>query len=387
MLIVDEASSLEDAMAQATIGNTAAKDAKLVMCGNPIRQTGPFFDSSHRNQQWWHCMCISSEEAAAAKFPGCPHEGYCEQMEAQDERGKESPLYMMRVRGEHPHQAESSIFALDDIVMAQDLAKYDEMPAEGRLVISIDPAGSEGFGDETVFSVVRGRKVLEQKVGRGWSAEDHRDIVIRMLRQYASHNERTLCAVDAGGIGEKVVYALEYAAEYQHESIEVMKMYFGQEAQDWQQYDKVVDEASALLSKWLRAGGVFPPSPKLEQELELPIWHPVRRRRHEREVEVLSATRKDDMRRIIHRSPDRLDSLRIFAWVAYLRGCLAGVEAVRASGMAAEPGGRDPWLTQWQNEALSKTPMGQGGSCDPWAFFDQQKQGGGHYGPTPVRDE
>jgi hypothetical protein len=102
-------------------------------------------------------------------------------------------------------------------------------------------------------------------------------------------------------------------------------VYLGQDAPDKFRYDLVGDEAHAHVARWLQHGGAFHEDLKLQQEMKCTRWTPVRRKRGEREVEVLSATRKDGpkgYRAMIHRSPDRLDMLRVFAYAAYMRDAL-----------------------------------------------------------------
>jgi hypothetical protein len=105
-------------------------------------------------------------------------------------------------------------------------------------------------------------------------------------------------------------------------SYELVRVYLGADAIDRTNYDQMGDQAHALLASWLRQGGVFPPSPKLEQEMQLIEWKSVHRRTQDRVVELQSSTRKKDIRKVLHRSPDRLDSLRVFAIAAMLRDVL-----------------------------------------------------------------
>jgi phage terminase large subunit len=322
IVICDEASALEEDMYQAFIGNTAAQGAKLVMVGNPTRQSGPFFDSHHRNQVFYHCIHVSSVEASKENVPGLASKEYCDLIRSQDDRGEESPFYQVRVLGDFPTMAESAIFGIADIFSAQDPDRYAVTEATGRLVISCDPAGSTGLGDESVITVVRGLKVLEQRVGRGWSIERHVAEMQDLRIQWWNGQEKPLAAIDSDGVGAPIATRLEYTAEHASEPIEVVRVYLGQNARDWMNYDLVGDESLELLSRWLRHGGVFPTSPKLEQEMQIMQWTMVSRKRGERKVDVRSGTLKKNIRQIIHRSPDRLDSMRIFAWAAHMRGCL-----------------------------------------------------------------
>ena len=157
-------------------------------------------------------------------------------------------------------------------------------------------------------------------------------------------------------MGAPIARLLDQAAELDREPIEVLRVYLGQNARDWANYDQVGDEAHELVARWLRHGGVFPPSPKLEQELQIMKWTMVQRTRSMRKIDVRSATRKKDARAILHRSPDRLDGLRIFAWAASQRGALA-VPGDHQPPPPPPDGGDPP----------DEDPTSEGGALDPYA--------------------
>jgi hypothetical protein len=322
LVIIDEASALEDDMFQAFVGNTAAQGAKLIMVGNPTRQTGEFFESHHRKSNLYCCIHVSSEEAAKENVPGLASKQYCDMILEQDERGRESPFYQIRVIGDFPSHDDTAVYPISEIFKAQEPDRYAITPAEGRLVIAIDPAGDTGKGDESIITAVRGLKVLEMRSGRGWSHERHVAEMKDLRQQWWNEHEKPLVAIDADGVGAPIALRLEYAAEHQSEPIEIIRVYLGQQARDHLNYDLVGDEAHELLSRWLRYGGVFPASPKLEQEMQYINWTMVNRTRNNRKMDVRSGTLKKNLRQIIHRSPDRLDSMRVFAWAANICGCL-----------------------------------------------------------------
>ncbi len=360
LIIIDEASSTEDPMFQAFVGNAAAQGAKLVMAGNPTKQSGPFFDSWNRNKSSFVGVHVTSLEAAVENVPGLASQEYCDMVREQDERGEESPFYQIRVMGNFPKRADSSIYGLEDIMAAQDLDRYKETKAEGRLVVSIDPAGAGGMGDESVFSVIRGLKAIEQVARRGLSPEAHVAMALELVH-VQKPREKALICVDADGVGAKVARLLDEAAEEDSEPIEVIRVYLGQDAQDWANYDQVGDEAHELLARWLRHGGVFPVSPKLEQEMQIMTWTIVMRKRPpgaKREIEVRSGTRKKDVRAVLHRSPDHLDSLRVFAWGAHMRGVLSAPD-VHGGNVPSSSGPED-----------GRDDRGSSGGIDPYAGSD-----------------
>jgi hypothetical protein len=119
----------------------------------------------------------------------------------------------------------------------------------------------------------------------------------------------------------------------------------------------------------MRHGGVFEASPKLEQEMQVQEWTLVERRRGDRKIEVKSGTRKKDLREILHRSPDRLDSLRVFAYGAHVRGALA----------LADPGTvvNEPPPPEKSSDLFDahEDMSGAGGALDPYAGSDKWGRG------------
>jgi hypothetical protein len=339
LVIIDEASTLTDEMFQSWSSAAAAKNAKFLMVGNPLSQIGPHHDSFYRNSRLWYCITISSIEAAETGIDGLADKAYIDFVFNQDDRGAESPFFQARILGIWPTFDAECCFRFEDIVSAQDPDRYTDTPADGPLVVSLDPAGESGMGDESVFSVIRGLKVLEMRVGRGWTVEDHLEILTDLIiRHRMSLNEKAFVGIDADGVGAKIARRFDdYLGTARVPShlkaiFELVPVHFGGESVDKFNYDLVRDEAVALLGRWLRHGGTFHADPKLEQEMQITKWTAVRRVRQNREIEVLSATRKTGgavtYKKVIHRSPDRLESLLVFAWISHMRGILAIPERV-----------------------------------------------------------
>lgn len=338
LVIIDEFSGMSQELYDGWISNTSSRGSRFLGVGNPIGQDGPMYDAVmvDRVSRNFNVINISSEEAAKTGIEGLADAGHIARVRDQDERGVESPFYMVRIRGLYPTKDEQSIYQMGDIIRAQEETHYAETVAEGPLIIALDPARREGTGDEFVFAAVRGKKVFEFKKGRGWTEDDCLDIFLEIARRYREHDgEQVICAIDADGPGTTIMRRFsDYQesrriAEHLKQRFELVPVYFGQQANKLFDYDLVADEAHEHLAHWLRHGGVFPVDHKLEQEMQITKWYPVRRYRNDRELEVWSATRKDGpngYRKLIHRSPDTLDSLRVFAYAAFMRDVLDAPE-------------------------------------------------------------
>jgi transcriptional regulator with XRE-family HTH domain len=313
LIIVDEASSLSADLFQAFFGNTAASGAKMVMVSNPTRQSGPFFDAFHKNKSRWLTIQISSLEAATEGVPGLASMQYCLDVLASDERGEKSPFYQVRVLGEFPSKDTAAIYQLETVLVAQE--QWETTEPSGRLVIAIDPAGESGSGDEIGVCWGGGDKIEGLELGLGWGIDRYGLEVMRIITDNGSRYEgKPLVAVDADGVGYEVHRALRALRE-ETQAFDLVPIYFGHDALDWRNYVTTGDEAHVCFARWLRGGGTISRSwSKLEDELRFMQWVPVRKKRYERELELFSGTRKNDVRKELHRSPDSLDCCRIWAY-------------------------------------------------------------------------
>ena len=60
LIIVDEASGVEDDIMEAILATLSGKNNKLLMCANPTRTTGTFYDSHNRDRGLYKCHRVSS---------------------------------------------------------------------------------------------------------------------------------------------------------------------------------------------------------------------------------------------------------------------------------------------------------------------------------------
>jgi len=330
MVVVDEFSGMSYALYQGWITGASAKSARFVGLGNPIGQEGPMWDAVNKPavRRNFNVITISSEDAAATGIDGLADTGYLAMMAAADDRGRESPTYMARCRGLYPTAEERAIYPMALVMTAQEVTYYQSVEATGTLIVSIDPAGTTGSGDEIACAVTRGLKVLEASTARGWGYCQYVDAAVALAKRHIEYDgEQVVLAIDGDGEGAKVLTEIY---NYQNSNaipaaekvrFLVIPVFFGAAAQRSGEYDLAGDEAHALVANWLSLGGTFPADAKLEAEMQVSQWFAVSRPRFERRVEVASATRKDGphgYRAKLHRSPDRLDALRIMAWAAHL---------------------------------------------------------------------
>jgi hypothetical protein len=223
--------------------------------------------------------------------------------------GPESPFYKIRVKGMHVEGEEGKIFALQDILGAEE--RWSEAEAEGPLVIGLDPAGSGVGGDETVFCPRRGRKVL---AFYGHQSATPADMLVHLESYIKEHapNEREKATVvldREGSIGAEVFGVLRAATAAPRCRFRVIGVRSSDKAQRLPMvYERVRDELWAAAEQWLkRDGGSIPEHGKLAKDLHAPSWGASVRNRQ-------IVTDKTELRKILGRSPDYGDALCLSCW-------------------------------------------------------------------------
>ena len=94
LFIVDEASGVADPIMEAILGTLSGENNKLLMCGNPTKTTGTFYDSHTRDRALYKCHTVSSAESKRTNK---------ENIESLIRKyGWDSNVVRVRVRGEFP---------------------------------------------------------------------------------------------------------------------------------------------------------------------------------------------------------------------------------------------------------------------------------------------
>lgn len=313
LYLLDEASGIDDAIFEAIEGNRAG-GARVVMFSNPTRTTGEFFDAFNSKARFYKTITVSSEETpnvveGRVVIPGLATREWIE--EKKEEWGEESPLYKVRVKGEFPLKEDGKIFSIHTISQAE--KKWEETSEAGRLFIGIDPAGPTGSGDESVFCLRRGLKVMHLQPNLGLNDEGHLVTLLGLLKQWGLPGEIPVVVLDReGSIGASLFGMLRNHSELHPEAFELV----GARASDRAPrqplvYDRLRDELASSLESWFREGGAIPTDSKLAQELHVFEWKQQANGR-------LKVTSKEDVKKIIGRSPDRYDALALSCWVPLL---------------------------------------------------------------------
>lgn len=363
LYVLDEASGIEQLIFDAIEGNRAG-GARLVMFSNPTQTSGEFFEAFNEKKGFYHCIRVSSEETPNAVtgrtlIAGLAGREWID--EKRREWGEESPLYKVRVKGEFVLNEEGRVVSLH--LIGQCEQRWFDAAGEGRLQIGIDPAGPGLGGDESAYVVRRGQKVLAIVAMRGLTEEGHLANLLGIIKEHARPREpEPLITVDReGAVGAAVYGTLRAYAEANDGKPGGFELHGIRSSERARRepkiYERIRDELWMNLARWLKDGGAIPEDSKLAKELHLPAWESTITGR-------LRVTPKDELRKLLERSPDRADALALAVWEPIAHA------APPPAGHGSGSGGDEPGVMN-ERDAIYGGPAADpydldGGGGDRW---------------------
>lgn len=298
LFVLDEASGIDDAIFEAIEGALTGSDNKLLICGNPTRNSGFFKRAFYEDRELYTTLKVSSIDS------GRVSDDYCQRLIKQ--YGADSDVVRVRVLGEFPKTEADGLIALELV----EAATNREPVYLGELVIGVDPAR---FGDdETVIQPRIGNTALEFEHYRkadtmttcGRVLHKTQELMKRFNIQSATIN------VDEGGLGGGVVDRLREVLREKNLHVTVNGCNNGSKARD-STYANFVTECYFALRDRLADGEIILPR---DDELTAQLTT--------RKYLLTSADKfiledKKTYKKRVGRSPDRADALALaFAPVA-----------------------------------------------------------------------
>lgn len=104
LFVIEEASGIDEEVFLVAQGALSTPGAKVLMCGNPTRLSGYFYDSHNGLRDRWYTMRVSSEDVPRAR-------GHIEDIVAK--YGQDSNAYRVRVQGEFPNAEDDAVISLE----------------------------------------------------------------------------------------------------------------------------------------------------------------------------------------------------------------------------------------------------------------------------------
>ena len=183
LVIVDEASGVDEFIYNAIRGVITAKNSKLLLIGNPHGYAGTFYDAFHKNRKRFETIHVSAFDLPAFKAQGITEKNikdiefpdyddgqqdqdeFDEQYEADQSLGLSSPqwaldvfndlgpqssVYQTRVLGQFPEEADDTLIPLRDVEAA--VKRRSDIPPDTKPVMGVDVAR---FGNDKTVIIIR----------------------------------------------------------------------------------------------------------------------------------------------------------------------------------------------------------------------------------------
>jgi phage terminase large subunit len=193
LFLIDEASGIYDPIFEIAEGALSSDNAKVLMCANPTKTSGYFYNSHHNARHLWHTIKVSAYDSPRVS------ERMVESYKAQ--YGEDSNVFRIRVLGEFPTGDDDAVIPL---YLVEGAIDRDVEQKEGSIIWGVDVAR---FGDDrTVVAKRAANHVLEMPIA--WRNLDTMQVVGRVVDMYNETPKLLRPAeimVDVIGLGAGVV--------------------------------------------------------------------------------------------------------------------------------------------------------------------------------------
>lgn len=220
LIIVDEASGVEDDIMEAILATLSGKNNKLLMCANPTRTTGTFYDSHNRDRGMYKCHRVSSLDSARTNKENI--KSFIRKY------GEHSNVVKVRVYGDFPAQEDDVFLPLS--LIEQTVVNEIDTEKIHKITMGVDVAR---YGDdETIIATNVGGAIDIPVVRHGQSLMTTvGDIVMqykRLIDEYPNYKGVITVNIDDTGLGGGVTDRLEEVkTEEKLRRLEIVPVNFG----------------------------------------------------------------------------------------------------------------------------------------------------------------
>lgn len=212
LFIVDEASGVADPIMEAILGTLSGKNNKLLMCGNPTRTSGTFYDAFTADCAMYTCRTVSSRDSERTSKDNIAS--------LERKYGKDSNVVRVRVNGEFPENEDDVFIKIAwlhgsiNADMEEDTAKAFEMQFKDKGGKCTDDSGVYAidigcdvarFGDDKTvigYKINEVAKIYKKKNGMDttWTAGNIARLYVALRNLYGFKGNITV-KIDDGGVG------------------------------------------------------------------------------------------------------------------------------------------------------------------------------------------
>lgn len=329
LFIVDEASGVADPIMEAILGTLSGKNNKLLMCGNPTKTSGAFYDAFHADRAMYRYHTVSSVDSKRTNK---------QNIEALIRKyGRESNVVLVRVFGEFPKQEDDVFIMLSSIEQCG--SKIYELPEDKGMpyiMLGVDVAR---FGDDetVIYRNIKGKlKLAAKRHGQDLMATAG-DIVAqykKVIKEFPEYTGRIYVNIDDTGLGGGVTDRLREVKREQKlhrlfvipinaaEKIDTDTME-GKEAAEY--YNNLTTHMWAVLRDLLKNRQI-----EIEDDADTFAQLSVRKYFMASNGKLELESKKEMKKRGV-RSPDRADAAALSVYLGKIKkytGSTPGIEAI-----------------------------------------------------------
>lgn len=204
LFIVDEASGVADPIMEAILGTLSGENNKLLMCGNPTRTSGTFFDAFNSDRALYKCHTVSSADSTRTNK---------ENIESLIRKyGRESNVVLVRVFGEFPKQEDDVFISLSDVEQCS--SKIYELPEDDAFPFIMFGVDVARFGDDEtiIYRNVRGKlDIAKHRRGQDLmqTAGDIVALYKKTIKEFPDYRGKIYVNIDDTGLGGGVTDRLK----------------------------------------------------------------------------------------------------------------------------------------------------------------------------------
>jgi len=330
LIIVSEAQGLNPKLWRAVKSLlTGTGVVRLLLIGNAVPDLGgEFYQSFSKNRSLYKCLTLDSRNSSH-----CSAEFIADVIE---EYGIDSPMFQMMVAGDFPKEGQDTLISISDIEKNQDAFRVARPGPTSAIGVDVGDQGS----DETVFYEKRGERFLNTHAAQG---DDTEVTGAKLKKRIEDTNVSPRSVnVDSTGIGNAVV------SYCKHRKLPVNGVNFSAtpKGAGAKKYKNKRAEMFFHLAKEMKKGAIpiDPEDTRLAQELS------VLRYKVNGADGTLQMVKKEDIKKLLGRSPDRADGLALCAYgKPHARPRLTS-----GAGKVKEKGKRGPSHSDYREQARDR---------------------------------
>lgn len=297
-VIAEEASGVPREIVTQFKGTLSNKNSLFLMIGNPNTRDCAFFDCFNSQVRNWACLTFNAEESPAHIVDPQRNK------DLEEEFGRDSDVYRIRVLGEFPHSDPNCVMSSEDLYKCtkiHDMIRCAGIPRDrefgGGFAKQIGIDFARFGGDENTVYRRSGNAIVEWYRYPHTDPADVVDKAFEMQIRAGWKDSECWYVGDAGGMGQGVMHKFYRAKK------NIVEFHNGGTAINSKEYANKITEAWFQMARLVRAQKVYIPDDNiLIQQLST-------RRYYTNNKGKLILETKDQYIDRGHESPDRADGI------------------------------------------------------------------------------